>query len=233
MTIHANLAATEAVVAGTVTKRARRYATDKIAKLIRLSPTPLLSAHLRVTRTAHRDPTKRVIVEANVDANGRPVRVQVAASNTYVAIDLARDRLQRKLSQLGHHPARHQGRERAHRPGYVQRPPVEREVVRRKMFQPATATAEEAALDLEMMDYDFLLFTDTVSGMDSLVCRAGVGGQQVVPLPRAPRLSLIAALGVLDLTDAPFVFFADAETARGNVLYRRHDGHYGLITSAA
>ena len=26
------------------------------------------------------------------------------------------------------------------------------------------------------------------------------------------------------------VFFVNAETGRGNVIYRRYDGHYGLIT---
>jgi Sigma 54 modulation/S30EA ribosomal protein C terminus len=68
--------------------------------------------------------------------------------------------------------------------------------------------------------------------MDSLVGRAGQG-YHVVPLPRARRLTLPAALGVLDHSDAPFVFFANTDTGRGNVLYRRHDGHYGLITPAA
>jgi hypothetical protein len=38
------------------------------------------------------------------------------------------------------------------------------------------------------------------------------------------------ALARLDATGAPFVFLADADTGRGNVVYRRYDGHYGLIT---
>ncbi|MBO1414556.1 sigma 54 modulation/S30EA ribosomal C-terminal domain-containing protein, partial [Streptomyces sp. FH025] len=33
--------------------------------------------------------------------------------------------------------------------------------------------------------------------------------------------------------DQPFVFYTDTSTGRGNVLYRRYDGHYGLITPAA
>ena len=36
----------------------------------------------------------------------------------------------------------------------------------------------------------------------------------------------------LDLGGDPFVFFVDAGTARARVLYRRYDGHYGLITPA-
>jgi hypothetical protein len=38
------------------------------------------------------------------------------------------------------------------------------------------------------------------------------------------------AIGLIDLAAEPFVFFANATTGRGNVVYRRYDGHYGLIT---
>jgi Sigma 54 modulation/S30EA ribosomal protein C terminus len=36
----------------------------------------------------------------------------------------------------------------------------------------------------------------------------------------------------LEVAGLPFVFFADASTDRGSVLYHRYDGHYGLITPA-
>jgi hypothetical protein len=36
----------------------------------------------------------------------------------------------------------------------------------------------------------------------------------------------------LDDGGEPFVFFANAMTGRGNVVYRRYDGNYGLITPA-
>jgi ribosome-associated translation inhibitor RaiA len=208
-------------------------AIEKITGLARFTRLPLSAPHVRVIRTSHRDPAKRVIVEVNLDVNGRPIRVQVAAANSRAGLDLAQARLRRKLSQLGRHRARLGGRQRSHRPGYENRPSGEREVLRRKTFEPARTTVEEAELDLEMMDYDFLLFTDALSGMDSLVCRGGPDDYQWVALAEAPRLALSAAVSLLDLTDAPFVFFADAGTDRGNVLYRRHDGHYGLITPAA
>jgi hypothetical protein len=38
-----------------------------------------------------------------------------------------------------------------------------------------------------------------------------------------------AARAVLDLSDAPFVFYVDPSDDRGRVLYRRYDGHYGLV----
>jgi len=36
----------------------------------------------------------------------------------------------------------------------------------------------------------------------------------------------------LDLGGDPFVFYVDAGTGRGRVLYRRYDGNYGLISPA-
>jgi hypothetical protein len=42
-------------------------------------------------------------------------------------------------------------------------------------------------------------------------------------------LELDTARELLDEGDLPFVFFVDPLTRRGRVLYRRYDGHYGLI----
>ena len=47
--------------------------------------------------------------------------------------------------------------------------------------------------------------------------------------PVAPVLRLDEAEERLDVGHEPFVFFVDAASGRGHVLYRRYDGHYGLI----
>ena len=47
-----------------------------------------------------------------------------------------------------------------------------------------------------------------------------------------PRMELDVALALLDELDTPLVFFIDADTDRGRVIYRRYDGHYGTITRA-
>ena len=36
----------------------------------------------------------------------------------------------------------------------------------------------------------------------------------------------------IDATDLTYLFYRDTDSGRGNVLYRRHDGNYGLITPA-
>ncbi|HZM84420.1 MAG TPA: HPF/RaiA family ribosome-associated protein [Candidatus Limnocylindrales bacterium] len=221
----------EVTLRGSIPERAKSYAIEKISALMHLSPAPVLRARVRLTRTHHRAADQRVIAEASLDLNGRPVRVQVAAASSHEAIDLVRDRLRRKLSQLGQHPAGLGGRTRYHKPAYLSVSPGEREVLRHKAYQPAVATPEEAAFDMELMDYDFQLFTDAVSGWDAVVYRRH-DGYEVSYLPDQPTLTLRAAVDALDATDLAHLFYRDAGSDRGNVLYRRHDGNYGLITPA-
>ncbi|WP_020524815.1 ribosome hibernation promotion factor [Catelliglobosispora koreensis] len=217
---------------GAIPARAKEYARHKLEALMRLAPQPVLAARVRLIRTTHRSTGEHVIVEAVMDVNGRQIRAQVAAQGSQEAIDLVQDRLRRKLSQLGRHPSWHGARERAHRPGYAVRPPAEREVLQHKTYGPTYGTAQEAAFDMELMDYDFQLFTDVDSGDDSLVYRTGSEAFGVARAAQQPVLPLRAAIGTLDATDLPYLFYVDADSKRGNVLYRRHDGNYGLIKPA-
>jgi len=226
------LSRVEVTLRGSIPLRARDYASEKMSALIHLAPSPVLSARVTLTRTHHRASDQHVIAEATLDVNGRPVRAQIAASSSHEAIDFMQDRLRRKLSQLGRHPARLGGRDRPRRPYYETVPPAEREVVRHKAYEPEVATPEEAAFDMELMDYDFQLFTDAESGWDSIVYRSGGDGYGIARLTEQPKLTLRAAIGALDATDMTYQFYCDADTGRGNVLYRRHDGNYGLITPA-
>ena len=57
-------------------------------------------------------------------------------------------------------------------------------------------------------------------------------GQVEVATAHPSTLTLEEAVERLNSGGEPHVFFADATNGRGNVLYRRYDGHYGLITPA-
>lgn len=48
----------------------------------------------------------------------------------------------------------------------------------------------------------------------------------------AARLTVTEAEDRLEAFGQPFLFFANAETGRGNLIYHRYDGHYGLIEPA-
>ena len=243
---------------------AAEYARDKIGELTRLTGRPVLHAHVRLT--THRDPAVRrpVVAQANLDVDGRPVRVQVQAENAREAIDLLAARLRRRIEHVAEHwearrgklPAvqpnewRHES-EPAHRKDYFPRPADERRVIRRKSFTMASCTVDEAALEMDLFDYDFHLFTEKGTSTAAVLYRAGPTGYRLAlaapaladqvsqhllaatvsrqPLPCLTEEQAARRLGLLGL---PFLFFIDAAYGCASVLYHRYDGHYGLITPA-
>ncbi|MCS0636899.1 sigma 54 modulation/S30EA ribosomal C-terminal domain-containing protein [Streptomyces sp. LP05-1] len=248
---------------GKVPRGAARYARQKVLAVLDHLTTPVLSVRIKLTQApapAPRPATARV----TVDVNGRPVRAHVAADTMFEAVDLLRDRLRTRLARARRHDrAARQGtaHERAafravaersaHRPHRYHVPAEERRIVRHKSFGLPRQTAGEALVDLDVLDYDFFLFTEESSGRDSMVFRdpgtgrprlTATGGPGYLPrtapgltlstLP-APVLSVGQAAERLELGGVPFVFFADTGSGRGCVLYHRYDGHYGLITPAA
>ena len=135
------------------------------------------------------------------------------------------------------------------RPDYFERAVDEREIVRHKSFSPEESTVEEALFDMGVLDYDFFLFTEMTTGQDCLLARDddGVslhmtdvdaaaaadlsGGIEIdVASTGAPTMAFPDAVQRLDDGAEPFVFFCNQDTSRGNVVYRRYDGHYGVIT---
>lgn len=187
----------------------KEYAVQRIMSLARCSPQAVTA--VRVTFS---EILEGVVVEVRLEAGGGPVRVEVFAQTVREGIDAALDRLRRKLSRLG--------RRRA-------------------------AGADQAIFDLDLMDYDFCLFTDALSGVDSVVYRDGCSGYRISrldgnPAPtntsvpvlvdpcKAPCLTLQEAADALNAKGSAFLFFANPDSGRGNVLYRRHDGHYALVT---
>jgi ribosome-associated translation inhibitor RaiA len=134
------------------------------------------------------------------------------------------------------------------RPAWFDRPVDEREVMRRTTFTGAELTADEAVFDMEQADFDFFLFTEMATEEDAVVEREADGTYAlrrlhpttVDPGPiaievrvvegAAPELSVDQAVEQLDAGGHRHLFFADEATGRGSVLYRRYDGHYGLLT---
>jgi hypothetical protein len=254
----------EVVAGDDIPPSGRSEAKAKVGALVALASEPVLRARVRLSRS--RDPAvaRPVIAQGNLDLNGRLLRVQVTADNAHEAVALLETRLRRRLGQMARHWEARRGarpeaapyewrhsKEPTHRPDYFPRPEQQRRVVRHKTYEPARTTPEEAAFDLDMLDHDFQLFTDSETGQDSVIYHAGPTGYRLAQLtpdpPRtrstappltvsqrpAPRLTLAEAVHRLNAMGLPFLFFAEPASGRGRVLYRRYDGHYGLITPAS
>ncbi len=240
------------------------YARSKIGGLGRFTHRPVL--HARVKLTEHRDPAveRPVVAQANLDVEGRLVRAQVQGATAREAIDRLEARLRHRLERAGEHwearrgklPAagphewRHES-EPTHRPSYFPRPADDRRLIRRKSFAMAPCTVDEAAVEMELLDYDFHLFNEKGTGTAGVIYRADSTGYRlalVAPAPAdqlspfelpvtistqpAPCITVEQATERLGLLGLPFLFFIDAAQGRASVLYHRYDGHYGLLTPA-
>ncbi|MBM3674924.1 MAG: HPF/RaiA family ribosome-associated protein [Actinobacteria bacterium] len=247
---------------GEVNADERAYAEEKFAHVMKLAPGPVLHAQLRLAMEPDPARERPAVVKGSLDVDGRSVRAHVAAASMREAIDAFEARLRDRLVHLGERPQSRERRHRDSGPGkwrhgdaptphpeYSDRPVDGREIVRRKQLAPGPETPDEAVFDMETLDHDWFLFTNASSGEDSVVHRVPGGFAIVAPNPdpaelercAAPitvsplvpaRLGVDQAIEVLDLAAEPFVFFLDERTGRGCVVYRRYDGHYGLVAAA-
>lgn len=139
------------------------------------------------------------------------------------------------------------GKDPRNRIAYASRPPEERSLVRRKTYPSRDhSTVNEALTALDLRDYKFFIFTDEADGQTTVVSEQGderelrkVDGSEpgegtIHPSIRvndgeAPSLAVTEAVSRLNATGEAFLLFTDATRGGGCVLYRRYDGHYGLL----
>ncbi|MEV4471923.1 sigma 54 modulation/S30EA ribosomal C-terminal domain-containing protein [Nonomuraea sp. NPDC049504] len=220
-----------------------RHAQETVAHLARLAHEPVLGARVKLGAAPEFGAGQRT-AEAVLDVQGRLVRARASAASARGAVQLLGDRLRTRLLESTRDWENRRGRHHGQRP--AGQAGGERQVVR--LLAAARAVPDEAVVDMEELDYDFLLFTEDATGQDSVVYRTGDGYRlaqlvpqahlpapmcasiSVSPLP-APRLTVEEAIERLELTGFAFVFFADADTGAGRLVYRRADGDYGLVST--
>ncbi len=248
------------ITRGDVADDARAYAHRRIGAVIEHIDEPILFARVKLTEAPDPARERPAIAQVTIDLNGEIVRVQVAGHVMREAVDLLDARLRDKLGHRDEYrqalrrrpPASPPGEWRhgdapTSRPGYFERPPDERELVRRKTYADEGLTPDEAAFDMEGLDFDFYLFQEHASGQDVMLERGESGSYlltRVRPEPvdagptaialtvtekPVPELDLADAIERMSADGERYVFFVNTGTGRGNVIYHRFDGHYGLI----
>jgi ribosome-associated translation inhibitor RaiA len=246
---------------GSVPISTRDEAERMMADLIDVAPRQVLFAKVKVKNDDDRDPDQHSVVEGIMDLSGTLVRAQAAGPTAIDALRVVAKRLERSLHRVAGKRRRAQkgppstpsGEWRSgdiadDRPGFYERPPEERLVVRRKTYSPANqVSVSEALFDMDVLDHRFYLFTDEADSKTAIVYKddhglairkldgsrpddATLHPEIRVDETPAPTIPVADAVSRLNLSDSPFVFFRDAAAGRANVLYRRYDGHYGLIT---
>lgn len=246
------------VVDGPVGDAARARARHVMQDLAARAPRPVTFARVKLRVEPQRPADEQAIVQGTLDVSGALIRAEATAGTSIEAVDLLDARLGRRLRDLAERredanerpPTSPSGQWRHGdlpdvRPRFYPRPPEEREIVRHKSYAPTDISIEEAVFDLSALDFRFFLFTDESDGVTSIVyeedgnvmLRRSTGGEPDVerPLPvevnpaPPPELSADEAVEYLNLTEDPFVFYRDHDRGDARVLYRRYDGHYGLV----
>ena len=242
----------ELLAKGGVRPDERDYAMRKVRVLCELGHEPVLSAVVKLGLRERAALDLPAIAEASIDLNGAVIRAHAAGQTITEAVDQLDERLSRRLRRRRKRleDRRRNGEpDTGHRPpGYAAIPVDERQVVRHKTLALHPMALEEAADEMDQLDHDFFLFLDADHDIDRVVYHNGSRSICVVPevagedLPGDTRppisagrlvlnhLPLADAEALLDEGDEPFVFFAIPGSNRGQVVYRRYDGHYGLIT---
>jgi ribosome-associated translation inhibitor RaiA len=246
----------EVTAIGPVPDAIRVAARERVAHSTRLAGRPVRDPRVVVREFTNPGRVASSRVEISLLVGSSPVRTRGDAETPAEALDRAADRMERLIVELVNRwnersrwlsvPAEGQWRSGdvpTERPGYAPRPVEDREVVRRKSFAVAPTSVDEAVYDMEALDHDFFLFTDAESEAPAVLSRtdngytvAGLPPEHPLPTgvtraPAPPVLGEVQARQRLDVGGEPFVFYLDAESGNAVVLYRRYDGHYGLIAA--
>lgn len=243
---------TDGQVGDDVKERARR----KLAQLEQYAPRDFLYARVEFSRRPTQAPSTSV--HGVLDVQGNIVQARLQASEPEESLDLLVARLQSQLRRLTDRlQSRRQEPERVDegewrhgalptpRPDHFPRPADEREIVERVTHARGSATPEEAAFDLDLLDDDWLLYEDETAGSDAVIRRRRDGaygvsaagdvrisddGPYTIEAEGPPaEQTVVDALERLRTGDEGHVFFLDPETGRGAVAYWRYDGHYGIV----
>ena len=192
----------EIVTGGDVDEDAVAYAVLRLGAVAEEIAEPILFARAKLSHAADPARDRPAIAQMTFDIDGQLVRAHVVGHSMREAIDLLQRRLRAKLEHRGEH----REAERTHtgipepgewrhgdlpteRPDCYDRPADERELVRHKSFAVGELTPDEAAFDMEQLDYDFHLFRDLATGEDALIERRPDHTYRLTRL----RLAVVAA----------------------------------------
>jgi putative sigma-54 modulation protein len=191
----------------TVTDALQDYANEKIAHVHKLLQQRKIDEVTRVELELRVEKNPSIpepcIAEATVFTRGPVIRACEASTDMYAAIDLVTDKLTRRVKK--YHDKMHGKTRHGH-----DKPVVD--------VEPAAELAPVAAATA---------LADELAGESA---HDGDNGRIVKTKQFALKpMSVNEATLQLELVGHDFFVFTNAESNRTNVVYRRNDGHYGLI----
>jgi putative sigma-54 modulation protein len=163
-----------------VTEALERYALEKVERISKFFDDSGSDARAEVELSHERNPAnpEPEVVETTLFINGTVLKAREATADMYASIDRMSDKLERQVRRYrGRQLDRWQGqREKvaANAPETeipADEDEVEGRIVRTKQFQMKPMSAEEAALQMDLLDHDFFVFTSADTGDINVVYR--------------------------------------------------------------
>lgn len=194
----------------TVTDALKDYTDEKLARVHKLLRQRKIDEVTRVDveLKVEKNPSipEPCIAEATIFTRGPVIRAREASTDMYAAIDLVTDKLTRRVKK--YHDKVHGKTRKGHE----------------KPVAPVEITPELAPVAAGMPGAEDHAEEAALAGDNGRIVKT----KQFALKP----MSVHEATLQLELVGHAFFVFTNAESNRTNVVYRRNDGHYGLIEPA-
>jgi putative sigma-54 modulation protein len=181
----------EIVVKGrniSVTEALERYAFEKVERVRKFFDDERSVSRAEVELIHERNPSisEPEVAEATLFINGAVLKAREASVDMYASIDRMSDKLERQVRRYrGRQIDRWHGQLRGHSPrpetvAIEEEEEIETKIVRTKQFQMKPMGAEEAVLQMELLDHDFFVFTSADTGDINVVYRRRDGNYGLI-----------------------------------------------------
>jgi putative sigma-54 modulation protein len=173
-----------------VTPALERYALEKVGRVQKFFDADRSDSRAEVELVHERNPSivEAEVAEATLFINGTVLKAREASEDMYASIDKMTDKLERQVRRYrGRQIDRWQGQDKnapvppEEEPAEpVEDSDLEARIVRTKQFQMKPMGAEEAVLQMDLLDHDFYVFTSAESGDINVVYRRRDGNYGLI-----------------------------------------------------
>ena len=165
-----------------VNDRLREFVEGKVSRLSRVLPS-IAEAEVEFSKEKTKNTNSRFIAQVTLKTNGQLIRAEQSAGDTYSALDVVLDKLDRQITRYKTRRTFNKGvgDARASAKGMLEVPMEEEEetpegrLVRTKRFQMKPMDVDEAVEQMELLGHNFYVFFNSETNGVNVVYRRNDG----------------------------------------------------------
>lgn len=158
-----------------ITPSLRSYAEEKVGKFDRyLSNITEAVVTLSVQKYRHK-------AEVLLKANGVLIQAEGVTEETYSAIDQVIEKLERQVKKYKEKLVSRRKNEGRAQPSSGEAPPEEKgRILKQKQFELKPMNPDEASMQMELLDKNFFVFTNVLTGLVNVIYRRNDGNYGLI-----------------------------------------------------